>query len=93
LLVKVSHCPTGIVGVGVAVGPPGVCEAVGVGELTGPAEVGVGVVDGVKVGTGVSAGVVGAGPGVGVDVLPRIVRLPGIKSIAVREFSPVETRA
>ena len=95
----------------------------GVGELPGPAGVGVhvgeeggnvGLIEGVSVGpelvgeltgvegvcvavgTGDSTGVVGEVPGVGgmgVDVLPRTVRLPGTKSIAVSVFVPCDTRA
>ena len=98
LLVKTSHSPTGIVGVavqvGVAVDPPGV--RLGVGELPVSTGVAVGVFgsgDCVNVGKGVSTGAVGDAPGVGVDVLARIFRLPGIKSIAVRTLSPLETRA
>ncbi len=104
-----------------AVGPPGVI--LGVGELPGPAGVGVHVgeegenvgvsegvsvgpepvgeltgVDGVcvAVGTGDSTGDVGNVPGVGgigVDVVPITVRLPGTKSIAVRVLVPWDTRA
>ena len=86
MLVKVSHSPTGIVGVGVAVEPPGV--TVGVGDSTGVAVGVFGTGDGVSVGTGDSTGVVGGTPGVGVDVPERTIRLPGIKSIAVSTLFP-----
>ena len=65
------------------------------GVTDGPGEVGVLVgVGGVKLGTGVSTGVVGPGVGgVGVAELPNTVRLPGTKSIAVKVLVPCETRA
>jgi len=42
--------------------------------------------------TGVVGGTTGV-EGVGVAILPRTIRLPGIKSIAVKTLSPLETRA
>jgi hypothetical protein len=75
------------VNVGVDDGPgvPGVevCVSVGMGDTPGVGDI---------VGNGVSTGVVGFGPGVGVDVA-IIFRLPGTKSMAVRVFVPWETRA
>ena len=103
--IGVADGPPGVIlGVGELTGPPGV--KVGVGEegenvgvmegvMVGPELVGVlDGVDGVKLGSGDSTGVVGPGVGgVGVAELPRMVRLPGTKSIAVKVLLPCETRA
>ena len=73
-------------------------KTVGVGGTGVNVDVGdpSGVGEFVMVDTGDSMGVVGDVPGVGgmgVDVLPNTVRLPGTKSIAVSVFVPCDTRA
>jgi hypothetical protein len=93
VMLGVGELP-GPAGVGVHVGEEGADVGVIEGVSVGPETVGVldaGVsVDGVcvAVGTGDSTGVVGEVPGVGVELLPRTVRLPGIKLMAVRRLSP-----